>query len=170
MKHVIFAPHVDDEVIGCFTLLRGAPDDCLVVYLDVAPVKRRAEAVESSHYLRFKTSFASANDSHWSEAVHTYLTLVDYRKAVWWAPDPHWELHPFHKDVGARVRAECARFGRRFGTYSTNMNAPYIRELDINEMSEKKDALRSYPSQASLWEHDHRYFLFEGRVEWNPPV
>lgn len=174
MKHVIFAPHPDDELIGCWRMLRtkARARHCLVVYVDACDMVRRAEAEGASKALGFHMDALeySTDLASYVETLRSRIHLTPELKSITlWAPDPHWELHPLHKLVGSHVHAVALRAGVRFGTYSTNMNAPYLGQ--IADPEHKRAALdKYYPSQQSLWEHDHRYFLFEGRALWNPPV
>ena len=79
-------------------------------------------------------------------------------------PDPVYELHPLHRQWGM-VGETMARVGFDVIFYSTNMNAPYIHELAVAD--DKKELLNKvYPDQKSLWEYDHKYFLFEGYNKW----
>jgi hypothetical protein len=108
-----------------------------------------------------------------TETLHAENTQAceEGEDLVAWCPDPHWELHPAHKDAGSTVVRRANEEGYRVGTYSTSMNVPYLEELRHAESLEKRRVLdKCFPSQNTLWQYDHRYFLFEGRVEWNPPV
>ncbi len=60
---------------------------------------------------------------------------------------------------------QLARNGFDVTFYNTLMNAPYIHEC---KNSDGKLALLNtvYPDQKSLWEYDHKYFLFEGYTKW----
>jgi len=79
-------------------------------------------------------------------------------------PDPSYELHPNHRLTGF-MGEQLARNGYDVTFYNTNMNAPYIHEC---KNSDGKLALLNtvYPDQKSLWEYDHKYFLFEGYSKW----
>lgn len=163
----IFAPHADDELIGCWSLVSQMERFHLtVVYFDLNTVRKR-EAMASASKHRFVFSEASWGESAFT-AVEEYVAT---HTGVFWAPDPHWELHPYHKFVGTAVHLACLRNQKQFGTYSTSMNAPYLTTLSEAERKMKLEALEEcYPSQRSLWLHDHRYILFEGRALWNPPA
>lgn len=164
---IIFAPHVDDEVIGCWGLLNADEEPAIVAYCSKLVGVRRVEAVNAAKTLGFIMKQARGELPDFIRNVIVSLSI----DGICWAPDPHWELHPLHKLVGILVRETCASQGVRFGTYSTNMNAPYIRALTPARQAGKRVAMESlYPSQRELWKSDHKYFLFEGRAEWNPPV
>ena len=58
-----------------------------------------------------------------------------------------------------------ARQGLDVLFYTTQMNVPYIRE--VQDSGAKKVLLNSvYFGQSSLWEYEHKYFLFEGYCKW----
>lgn len=163
---IIFAPHVDDEVIGCWSFMNDTGAKIFVFYTGETSKKRMQEAKDFSEFMgkNYDSIFISPKEIEGMlskiESVVSTLVL---------APDPHWENHPAHKYLGSLVADMCRRYGMRFGTYSTDMNVPYLRELQKPE--EKKQMLDfCFPSQKSLWEYDHKYFLFEGICEWNPHV
>ena len=79
-------------------------------------------------------------------------------------PDPTTELHPDHRKWGG-IGEQLLRQGFDVTFYTTNMNAPYMREVG-NPEAKKRLLDAVYPSQKSLWEYDHKYFLFEGGCRW----
>lgn len=164
MLNLILAPHVDDEVIGCFSVLCGSvKGDTRVIYTASASDARIAEAFYAAEKLGFQYQFNSFKD--------VPGVLDQYTGCRIYAPDPHWESHPEHKAVGALAWKFCQDNGWPFISYSTNMNVPYLQELSPEMKNRKASALyQFYPTQRSLWEQDHRYFLFEGLARWNPSV
>ena len=79
-------------------------------------------------------------------------------------PDPVYENHPLHRQYGM-MGESMARQGLDVTFYTTQMNAPYIRE--VKDSAAKKSLLNTvYFGQSSLWEYDHKYFLFEGYCKW----
>jgi hypothetical protein len=169
MMKVIFAPHVDDELIGCYSILRDDPENCFICYCETPTHERAEEASQVSQRLQIPILFPVAE--HVDEFIKGQVRRDG--DCTFLAPDPHWEPHPFHKRVGGLVHRAVERWGemRRFVTYSTAMNTPYIRELPSPSSIAKRVLLDElYPSQADLWRYDHRYFLFEGKSEWNPPL
>lgn len=159
---LIFAPHADDELIGCWRLVSSKHDPLTVAYCEPPNAVRLKEIREAEARFGFEAVVPPEGASLWEFILHHVLAF----SGIIWAPDPHWELHPLHKEVGSLARSACRRANRRFGVYSTSMNAPYLRELSTHQAGLKKEALDSiYPSQASLWATDHRYWLFEGTCE-----
>lgn len=164
---IIFAPHVDDAVIGCWSLLQDKSKNVLVLYTEESTAERKQEAKEISKFFGVNHRFVFAQ-AETMEAIFVRRTLSALTTLVL-APDPHWEKHPAHKKLGTLVQGICKEKRIRFGTYSTDMNVPYLRELE--KPDDKKMVLNKFfPSQNSLWEYDHKYFLFEGVSEWNPSV
>lgn len=163
MSVIIMAPHVDDEVIGCFSLLDRV--SC-VIYTKAMSRQREIEAIRLAQFKGWDCKFST----HTLAEQKLMEILTDHvPNPLVLAPDPHWELHPSHKELGGVINTCCQGAGIRFGTYSTNMNVPYLQELGIAERKEKMNMLNDrFPSQSDMWKYDHKYFLFEGICEWNP--
>ena len=86
------------------------------------------------------------------------------RNNTFYFPDPIYENHPKHREWGF-IGESLARSGIEVIFYTTNMNAPYIHEVE--KSIEKRQLLdKVYKSQSELWRFDHKYFLFEGRCRW----
>lgn len=161
----LFAPHVDDEVIGCRSLLAGPRKlNLQVVYTEPHDQDRMKEADYAAKKFRYSHMFiGSSHINEYSKIIRESTVVV--------APDHHWELHPAHKKIGSLAWIISQQHKKRFISYSTNMNTPYIVELPAVKQREKQMAMDLlFPSQASLWKYDYRYFLFEGLSEWAPNV
>lgn len=178
-RHVIFAPHVDDELIGCSSLLfKSACGDSKVIVAYCDPDnfhgKRGKEAQKAADKFKFRVEFRSQGEDLIEFCARVVESQSDEHNRddlpdlpICWAPDDHFDAHPFHKQVGAIVFTYCRQFNVRYGTYTTNMNTPYTQELASDRATRKRDLLDMlYPSQKSLWKHEHKFFLFEGRAEW----
>lgn len=153
-KILILAPHTDDEIIGCYEILIRKDLDIFVGFY-------------SGDLYEF--DLVSSYFGFTVVPISDLINRINIGKSdfdVVYAPDPYFELHPFHKEIGNQ-----ALYWRRRKTitrlvfYSTNMNAPYIHESKFSEQKRRVlDELYSHKS--SLWRYDHKYFLFEGRCEW----
>ena len=151
--NVVIAPHPDDEIIGCYSLIKkGLIDE--VVYLDVTPERCRL-AKNAGKELGFRTRCMEFT----SFQSLLYRNRTD-RNVTFLVPDIA-DNHVLHKGVNCVARLS----GRRLGYYSTEMNTGYTKELSKAEQQEKRAALNKYyPDQKSLWGNDWKYFLFEGVV------
>ncbi len=144
---VIIAPHADDEIIGCFELLeKGVVQS--VLFSTPAALE---EAKNLCKYYNVETG--------------VYQGLRSFtKKNILLFPDPTHELHPLHRQLGA-MGEELLREGYSVIFYSTNMSAPYIKECG-NSLKKRGVLDKIYPDKKSLWQFDHKYFLFEGYVKW----
>jgi len=148
---IIIAPHYDDEIIGCFEILERRP---IVVYTDPHdPRRAESEKLFKEHRL-VKAQYFSFN---------LPPNLLDPNNTYYF-PDPIYEFHPSHRKWGA-VGESMLRSGFDIIFYSIQMNAPYIHEVE-NSIEKWKLLDLVYPSQKSLWDHDKKYYLFEGRCKW----
>lgn len=166
--YLIFAPHVDDEIIGCFSLIKppssdGSLENSITV-LYPAPVDswRGAEALLCAEAFGYGVAFCGSQ-GHEFEASDSLCQS----HGVFVAPDFHFETHPYHRAVGFKVWELARRMGKRFMSYTTRMNTPYVQTLSSDRSQDKRVVLEEwFPSQASLWKYDHRYHMFEGMSEW----
>lgn len=147
MKFVIVAPHADDEIIGCFELLKEGHVARVLFHDD----KALTEAATSSEHFLFGRMLFEDND--FDKPGYTYLF-----------PDPIHEVHPLHRKYG-HLGEELLRGGARVIFYSVTMYAPYIHE--VANPKQKQAALDLlYPNKKQLWEFEHKFFLFEGYNQW----
>lgn len=167
-KILILAPHPDDEVIGCFELIKEKPEDIIVVWFDeyAGMVKNEevwqvrmleAEAVASKFGFEYQVFF---NVSDLLENVEDLIR--DNNVVAVLVPDLGDE-HEHHRLVNSAGYIIAKEYGLRFGEYTTRMNTEYVRESKYPE--EKLEAIKMYKSQSWLWEiGDAKWWLFEGRV------
>ncbi len=167
MRYHIIAPHVDDEVIGCWSLLHDFPLECVVHYIDPPSAQRRVEV--KKYGLKNGHEWAWMSRALLSSALDEALDEESKEgEMVVVAPDFYFDTHPLHREVGSLVVSWAGRRQVRCQVYNTRMNAPYVVELSRKRSIMKRNVLQTfYPSQKSLWASDHRFFLFEGRAEWN---
>jgi hypothetical protein len=152
---IIVAPHPDDEIIGAYEVLNEANNKITVFYSSDTNLKRREET------LNLRKHFTSVK----AQLFQTTIPQPFLQKSnKFFFPDPSYEIHPHHRQWGF-LGEQLARQGFDVTFYSTIMNAPYIHEVEFPLL--KKEALDEvYPSQKSLWEFDHKYFIFEGKCKW----
>jgi hypothetical protein len=149
----ILAPHPDDEIIGCYSILARKPADLTVYFLNdfypsiVPGIKRSLEM--------FTFSARPFDENEWCSRMHEMV----------YCPDPQYDIHPAHQYMG-NLATKMFREGRilRLRFYTTMMNSPYIWE--VKDTTAKREALNTcYPEKSDLWTYDHRYWLFEGYWE-----
>lgn len=142
MKDIILAPHVDDEVIGCFDALTQMNVKEVHYFFEVDDTRR-------------EEAFASAARFNFTPVFHQRLEHIPPTGGLVYLPHPS-DLHPDHRAVHARYRSVFPTNRRRF--YSIDME--FNRTLAL-QPAEKHEALLSlFPSQHKLFD-DARYWLFE---------
>ena len=153
---VIVAPHVDDECIGCYSIISNQTESIHIVYGESPDIIRRDEA------LALKSEFINIKSQHFCTSSIPPIFLNP--KTTFYFPDPYFEIHPKHREWGA-IGESLLRNGLDVIFYSVIMNAPYI--FEVKDWLKKKKALdKIYPSQSDLWKSDAKYYLFEGRIKW----
>ena len=152
---VIIAPHADDEIIGNYEVLETGH----VTSVAVPDIKTAGEMEYCSLHYNFKIVMIS----------EVLERAMFHKDILYFFPDPFQEYHPDHKYWGMEGYKLAMR-NKQVIFYNTNMNAPYIRE--VTKWKDKRQLMDAlYPDKMSLWEYDHKYFLFEGHhkflYEWN---
>lgn len=152
-QNVIIAPHPDDEIIGCYEILKN--ESSIIIYDGETESNRREQA------MKLKEVNEKITAQMFQLNVPSNLLNQD---VTFYFPDPVYELHPLHRRWGA-LGEQLARGKFDVIFYTTNMNTPYIHEVEDPSM--KEDILNKvYPDQKTLWEYDKKYVLFEGRTKW----
>jgi LmbE family N-acetylglucosaminyl deacetylase len=160
--HLVIAPHGDDEIIGCYGLLREVR-----LYNEVAAIYYPNGIGSDPGPERVSKMFnvtifdTQSEYTKWLSGVRTDVCFH--------APDPYFEHHPSHKRYGAFAEQVFREGGiESLYFYSTRMDTPYY--FEVPDPEEKRQALNvCYPEKRSLWEYDHRYFLFESSVQIHKP-
>ena len=143
--NIIIAPHADDELIGCFTKI-WANEIHEVIYVETTD-EREVEAHKFCDYFNIRGRFLHGD-------IWRLLDLPP--RYTYYIPSPE-DGHPLHSLVYYLMFHEY----KNLVVYSTQMKDYFVRE--VNDPLHKKSLLdKYYPSQKSLWEFDHKYFLFEG--------
>lgn len=152
---IIISPHPDDEAIGCFKQLQDPTNQIVIIYSGDTKSDRRETVLKIKEKL----------DNIKAQLFQTSIpTPFINRNNKFFFPDPVYEIHPQHRQWGF-VGEQLARNGFDVTFYNTIMNAPYIHEVP-DPMIKQSFLNEVYPDQKSLWEYDHKYFLFEGYCKW----
>lgn len=159
-RHVIVAPHADDEIIGCHSvLLKGNVRSVLF------PLG--ANGANECKQSRKRFDFVPEEFSIESD-LRAVAAKVSSDGGLIFFPDPIYDHHPEHRRIG-HIGENLSRELYNVVFYNTRMNAPYICDYR-NRHIKLRDLNECYPEKKSLWEYDHKYFLFEGYNIWSLPT
>lgn len=140
MKALIIAPHIDDETIGCWSVLNDPELEVTVMWLNELTPERVKEA-QSIRLVDYHVFGAYDDEAFFSKFDAVY---VPSRR----------DWHPAHKEANAQFRKWATHY------YSVDMKHGLF--LGDEKAKAKRKALDEwFPSQASLWANDAKYYLFE---------
>jgi LmbE family N-acetylglucosaminyl deacetylase len=171
LEYQILAPHVDDEMIGCYTKLLTGHVSGVHYFFDLTE-ERQQEAIRASQFYGFLLTFSHAPDAMLSmmsldNAIHRIMRQYHTANTIWLVPDIT-DVHHHHKMVNWTARKVAHRLTAggaskvQLEFYSIDMSSPSVVPLPSHIASQKKEALlQNYPSQFSLFQNE-KYFLFEG--------
>lgn len=138
---VIVAPHVDDELIGCWSYLRDRRVSA-VIYLEELSAVRRAEATTCANTYGFEAVFDCAKFTPAPNELLLVPAITD--------------SHPAHRAANRAWRGQH----NNVMFYSVDMDRS--PKTLLHDWEAKKAALDYvYPSQKALWETNASYYLFE---------
>lgn len=148
MKTVIFAPHIDDETIGCHSLLSKGEVSTVYYFFEYFG-DRVFEALKAAERFRFAPFFV--------------LDLVKFENAFQslFAPDdlilvPRIEdHHPDHQMINRIAKAHHSNLL----FYSIDMNVG--PSIYAESETKKNDLYRLYPSQKDYFDNHPQCYLFE---------
>jgi len=148
MKFTIIAPHPDDEIIGCFSLIKKN-EIGKILYLN-SEKERMSLARKFCKDFGIPCKFISENSLMSYKFSDKEIYLIPYIV----------DRHPLHRLVNIIVSLKA----RNKGYYTTDMNSEFIHELKDSSQEKRQMLDKYYPDQKSLWDSDWKYFLFEGIV------
>lgn len=150
---IIFAPHVDDEVIGCFTVLSEFSVSDVYYFYDHT-AERRIEAGKAAEMFGFVPHFCSIEDS--IEIPHESTLHIPNIA----------DNHIHHKLVNYLGK----KYSNQLSYYSVDMNVSFD-VLSVDDQHRKKTALETlFPSQKTLLDSTEKYFLFESHLDTDAKI
>jgi len=138
---IVLAPHIDDEIIGCFSLLKQYKKIKIVYFHDLDNI-RKAEAKEVSVV------------THWDISFNGYAEPIDENSLL--AVPIKYDLHPHHRGVAKYAK----KLKNKKVYYSVDKNIPC--DLLSKDAREEKEAfLNKFYKSQDLWVYNKKYILFE---------
>jgi len=143
MKY-IFAPHLDDEVIGCYSILDTI--DTIIYWTNdyrVSNIPSFPESLKDKYILNTDFDFS----------------IID-KEDIIYLPSKY-DYHPLHRKV--------REFGMSFDCikmyYSIEMNVPWLEE-ELDSKGKLELLRQMYPNE-SLFETNEKYYLFKSVKEYD---
>ena len=144
--YTIFAPHADDELIGCFSLLNDRLIDDVCYFYDLDETRKKEI---------WNTAAIYGFVPHFMDSECDYNVPDDF---IILAPNIADE-HPHHKIINGLAKT----YPNKKIYYSIDMN---VKKLVLPNFQRKKEALAyCYPSQQKLFDSNDKYHLFESLVD-----
>jgi hypothetical protein len=152
---VIIAPHPDDEIIGCYEVIKNAQRNVFIVYNPTDDIVRQKEV------LKLRSSFPQIKSQFFLNEIPPALL---HKNNVLYYPCRE-DTHPSHQKHYEVGRSLWMEHDMDVVFYSTEMNVHYKHEVE--DWIEKRKLLNHiYSSQSSLWQTDARYYYFEARIKY----
>ena len=140
---IILAPHIDDEMIGCWSVLNEIDK---VYYFFENTKERIKEAKATAEKFNFEPVFNSS------------INEINFNKDdLVYAPSS-FDLHKDHRLINRQAKKAQLKYKFRLNFYSTDMNRKPVLLKDA--LLKKHNLLQLYPSQSTLFNNE-KYFLFE---------
>jgi hypothetical protein len=147
--NTVFAPHVDDEMIGVYSLLKNYKIDYVYYFLELTD-ERKKEALEVSKSFGFTAVFVQDLDTVFNPEKQNLVL----KNSIIYTPSSY-DLHKGHKLINKLTKQSFSP--KRIKFYSIDMNR---KPVFLDDASKKQNLLRFYPSQSNLF-NDDKYSLFE---------
>lgn len=142
--NIILAPHIDDELIGCYSLIKDKKIDKVIYFFDTTE-KRKKEANMLAKVYDFEPFFVRSVNFCLRE-----FSIYD----VLYVPHQN-DNHPHHKIINQFAK----NLHNEKKYYSIDMNTKFNI---LDDGTQKKVLLdKYYKSQKKLWKNDAKYYLFE---------
>lgn len=158
----ILAPHIDDEVIGCYRLLAAGQIES-VCYFQELSEERIREGKACARRFGFRANFFTPD-----VPLHEVVRIMGELYVGHIILVPHIaDQHPHHKQVnrGACGLKDVHLKDVQLRFYSVDMNVK-CDVLDEETRKAKHNALYElFPSQQPLFNQDSKYFLFESLLD-----
>ena len=87
---VIVAPHADDELIGCYSVIKNAKHKPVIIYTEEVSPDRKQEVMKLKEHINVKGQMFLRS------IPPTFLN----KDTTLYFPDPIYEIHPAHRTQG----------------------------------------------------------------------
>lgn len=145
-NYIIFAPHIDDELLGCFTYLKSKSVKKVLYFFELSK-ERVEEAKRSADFFGFEPVFLKKITDASKHITEEDLLLVPHKK----------DNHPHHQIVN--MYSSHLKNKKKY--YSVDMRRN-LTSLTPEDSTIKLSYLNEfYPSQKKLWTKNEKYILFE---------
>jgi len=140
--NIILAPHIDDELIGCYSILHDI--DEVYYFFDITE-ERKIEALNTGRKFNFKCYFGVPFNASKVDTVYVTTSM---------------DLHKDHKILNriAKNKEKLLNFKLKFYSIDMNRKPNFLEDL---HQQKKDDMYKLFPSQKGLFDSDEKYFLFE---------
>lgn len=144
MLTLIIAPHCDDELIGCWSVIsNGSKRETTVHFIHELSDRRKKEALGAAAMFGFTPVFGHHPALDHSKSGYDEVYVPSRR-----------DWHADHQSVNKMYRHWATHF------YSVDMGRGKLLPLSLHW--HKLEALNiCYPSQRALWHSNDKYWLFE---------
>jgi hypothetical protein len=157
MYNIILAPHCDDELIGCYSLLRDETIKAVLYFFEWKDDRRIQEAHNAARLFKFEPYFIDTDKNQ--DTIRAQVRSIVPDNSILYLPHIK-DKHPHHKLVNVFGKTYFPKSELFYYSVDMNTNVDVLPKSVSAAKAEHLYLL--YPSQKHYFDDHAQCYLFEG--------